>query len=437
MANYQLPAEIHDTILTTLAGLSAMPQSQAQALATNKLDSIVAVVEEDVILRSELDSAVNNIMTQYADRPGQLPPRNILEKQVLESLVLLRLQLQRAEAAGIRVGDAELEQAISSIAQQNRITPEQMRAQLASDGMDFSEFRRNLREEIIAQRLRQSVIQSRVNVSDTEIDIALASEGLKTGQVHIGLILIGIPEGASQEQISTALQKAEGVRDLLERGEMEFGAAAIRYSDAPNALEGGDIGWRSYDEIPPMFANLIQGMSKGEITRPIRGQSGYHLLKLIDTRSQQQQMVTEYRARDIMIAATELTSMDEARKKIEDIRARIVAGESFEELAKQYSDDTMTKNAGGDMGWFQANAWGPALAEALLKLKDGELSQPFRSAAGWHLLERQESRVQDVTEETKRNQARDMLARRKSDEEFERFLRQLREESFVELRLDS
>lgn len=430
-------AAISLSALFTVAALLPA-KAQAQALVSNQLDSIVAVVEEDVILRSELDTAVNNIMTQYADRQGQLPPRNILEKQVLERLVLMRLQLQRAESAGIRVGDGELEQAIRSIAQQNRITPEQMRTQLARDGMDFAEFRRNLREEIVTQRLRQSVVQSRVTVSDTEIDIALASDSMKTGQVHIGLILIAVPDGASQEQIATALSKAQGVRDLVEKGELEFGAAAIRYSDAPNALEGGDIGWRSFDEIPPLFANLVQGMSKGEITQPIRGQSGYHLLKLLDTRTEaKQETVTEYRARDILIRTSELVTMDDARRKIEDLRARILAGESFEDLARAHSDDTMTKNAGGDMGWFQAYAWGNAVGEQLLKLGDGELSEPFRSEAGWHLLQRQESRVQDVTEETKRNQARDMLARRKSDEEMERFLRQLREESFVELRLES
>ena len=426
------------TAALTVSALLPASNARAQALVSNQLDSIVAVVEEDVILRSELDTAVSNIMTQYADRASQLPPRDILEKQVLERLVLLRLQLQRAETAGIRVGDGELEQAIRSIAQQNRITPEQMRQQLARDGMDFAEFRRNLRDEIISQRLRQTVIQSRVNVSDTEIDIALASDSMKTGQVQIGLILIAVPDGASQEQISTALTKAQGVRDLITGGEMEFGAAAIRYSDAPNALEGGDIGWRSYDEIPPLFANLVQGMSKGDITQPIRGQSGYHLLKLVDTRNEaQQETVTEYKARDILVRTSELVSMEDAQAKIEEARARIVAGEKFEDVARQVSDDTMTKNAGGDMGWFQAYAWGNAVGEQVLKLRDGELSQPFRSEAGWHLLERQESRVQDITEETKRNRARDMLARRKSDEEMERFLRQLREESFVELRLGS
>ncbi|MBD8525952.1 peptidylprolyl isomerase [Pseudomarimonas arenosa] len=434
-----LPRALSVVLLgAALAALAYSPTGRAQALVSNQLDSIVALVEEDVILRSELDTAVSNIMIQYADRQAQLPPRNILEKQVLERLVLLRLQLQRAEAGGIRVGDGELEQAIRSIAQQNRITPEQMRAQLARDGMDFAEFRRNLRDEIISQRLRQSVIQNRVNVTDTEIDIALASDSMKTGQVRIGLILIAVPDGATQEQISTALTKAEGVRDLVTSGKMEFSAAAIRYSDAPNALEGGDIGWRSFDEMPPMFANVVEGMSKGDLTPPIRGQSGYHLLKLIDSRDQQQQeTVTEYRARDILIRAGDLVSMDEAKRKIDEIHARIKAGEKFEDLARTLSDDTMTKNAGGDMGWFHAYAWGNAVGEQVLQLSDGEVSEPFRTEAGWHLIQRLESRVQDVTEESKRNRAREMLARRKSDEEMERFLRQLREESFVELRLGS
>ncbi len=416
-------------------GLGAAPAVWSQSASGQDLDHIVAVVEEDVILRSELDLAINSILAQYADRPNQLPPRDVLERQVLERLVLLRLQLQRAESGGIRVGDSEVEQAIFRIAEQNRISVEGMRDQLARDGMEFSEFRRTLRDEMIAQRLRQNIIQSRVNISDTEIDILIASDSLQRGQINVAMILVGLPDGASQAQIDTARTKIEGVRDLLQKNEMEFSAAAIRYSDAPNALEGGDLGWRSYDEIPPLFANVLQGMQPGEVTQPIRTQNGFHLLKLVDRRSEAQESVTEYKARDILIRKNELVDSAEARRQIEELRARIVAGEDFAKLAREYSDDDMTASNGGDMGWFQVYAWGNAVGENLLRLKDGELSQPFESDVGWHLVERIGTREQDVTEQVLRDRARETIGRRKAEEEYQRFLRQLREESYIDLRL--
>lgn len=418
-----------------LAGLFAPFASRAQALPDNSLDRIVAIVEEDVILRSELDLAVRSIQARYADRRSQLPPLDVLERQVLESLVLLRLQLQRAESGGIRIGDGEVEQAIARIAEQNRISIDQMRQQLARDGMEFSEFRRTLRDEMTAQRLRQNIIQSRVNVSDTEIDILLASNSLKRGQVRVALLLVAVPQGAAQEQIDTARKKVEGIRDLLVRGEMEFGAAAIRYSDAPNALEGGDIGWRSFDEIPPLYANLLQGMKVGDVSQPLRDQNGFTLAKLVDAREESSESVTEFKARDILIRKTELVDSAAAKARIDELRARIEAGGDFAEIAREHSEDDMTRANGGDMGWFQAYAWGNAVGDTIMRLKDGELSQPFESDIGWHLIQRLESREQDVTEEVLRNRARETIARRKSDEEFDRFLRQLREESFVETRL--
>jgi peptidyl-prolyl cis-trans isomerase SurA len=405
------------------------------AQSDNALDRIVAVVEEDVILRSELDLALNSIYSQYAERMNQLPPREVLERQVLERLVLLRLQLQRADSGGIRVGDSEVEQAIVRIAEQNRISIEQMRQQLARDGMAFDEFRRTLRDEMVAQRLRQSIIQSRVSVSDTEIDILLAGDSLQRGQVSVGLILVALPDAASPEQVETAKTKIDGVRDLVDRGEMEFSAAAIRYSDAPNALEGGDMGWRGYDALPPLLANVVQGMQVGQVSQPIRGPNGYLLLRLNDRRDQAQETVTEYSARDILIRKTELLNSAEARRRIDELRARVIAGEDFAKLAREHSEDDMTASNGGDMGWFQLYAWGNGVGETLLRLQDGEVSQPFETDIGWHLLQRLGTREQDVTEDVLRNRARETIGRRKAEEEYQRFLRQLREESFVDLRL--
>lgn len=421
-------------VLLLLLAVAASPL-HAQALALDPVDSIVAVVDEDVILRSELDRAVANIRTQFASRADQLPPPNVLEKQVLERLILMRLQLQRAEMAGVRIGDLELEQAISRIAQQNSLTLETLRTQLAAEGTGYDEFRQQLREELTAQRLRQSIAQSRVAVSDTEIEIALASESMKRGQIHVGLILVGLPDGATAEQIGAAQTKIEGVRKLIESGEMEFSAAAIRYSDHQTALEGGDLGWRSFDEIPPLFANLVQGMNPGDVSQPVRGPSGYSLIKLIETREQANQSLTEYHARGIMVRTSEVVTPEQAKQKADALYARLQAGEDFAKVAKESSEDVITRNQGGDMGWFAAQGWGSSVGEAVMALKDGELSQPFASEVGWHIIERLGTREQDITEESRRNAARETIARRKADEEFERFLRQLRDEAYIDNRL--
>ena len=407
----------------------------AQSLGVAPVESIVAIVEEDVILRSELDRAVANIRNQYAGSQQQLPPADVLEKQVLDRLVLLRLQLGRAIDAGVRISDSEVDQTVQNIAQQNSITETQLRAQLQRDGLPFDEFRQTLRDELTAQRLRQNITQSRVNVSDTEIDILLASNSLKRGEVRTSHLLVAIPEGATQEQLDIARKKIEGVQQLISRGELDFKAAAIRYSDAPNALDGGDLGWRSFDEVPSLFANLLAGMEKGDVSQPIRGPSGYHLMQVTDKRERSTETVTEYHMRGIMVRSNEIVTSEQALTKANKISQRLLAGEDFAVVAKEVSDDSMTRNQGGDMGWFPPMAWGTAVGNQVLALKDGETSAPFSSEVGYHILQRLGSRVQDVTAESERKRARDTIAKRKSEEEFERFVRQLRDESFVETRL--
>ena len=416
--------------------LGASPITLAQALHTTPIDSIVAVVEEDVILRSELDQAVHNIRLRLADRTDQLPPPNVLEKQVLERLVMMRLQLQRAEDMGLRVGDIELDQTVSRIAQQQGVTPDQMRAQLARDGINYQDFRQQLRDELIVSRLQQNFVQSRVTVSESEIDNALAARG-DQNQIHLGYLLVSMPDGASPEQIETARTKIEGIRSLITRGEMDFAAAAMRYSDHQTALEGGDMGWREADEIPPLFTNVLSSMQKGDISQPLRGPSGFSLIHLIDTREQGVETLTEYRARSIMVRATDLVTREQARSKIDALLARIQGGEEFAAVAREASDDQITRSQGGDMGWFPLNAWGPAVANVLTGLADGQVSEPFQSDVGWHLIQRIESREQDITQEAQRNRMRETIVRRKADEEFDRFLRQLRDESYVDERLGS
>lgn len=425
-------------VLAVLLALSAaLAPGHALAQATTAVDGIIAVVDEDVILRSELDRAVNNITAQYANTPGQLPPRDVLERQVLDRLVLARIQLTRARDSGIRVSDGELAQAIETVASRNRMTQDQLRQRLAADGLSYEEFRASLRDELLIERLRQRYVQSRVQISEAEIDQLLAVREIGGPEVRLANIVVGLPEGASPDEVALAQKKARDIKAVIERGELDFRAAAIRYSDAQNALEGGDIGWRALDAIPPAFVGLIQQMQPGQISEPVRGPSGYQLIQLVETREQGRQTLTEYNAQGIMIRVTPTLPAEAARQKAEDLYSRIQAGEDFAKLARENSDDTLSRNDGGDMGWFQVNAWGTAVGSQLNALQDGQVSRPFQSDAGWHIIKRLGVREQDVTEQNRRNQAREIIAQRKAEEEFERFLRQLRSEAYVESRLSA
>jgi len=423
-------------LLLALSLLAPM-SLQAQSLPSDQLDGIVAVVEEDVILRSELNRAVENIVRQYASSPEQLPPRASLERQVLERLVQLRLQIQRADGIGIRISDVELDGAVQMIAQQNGVTPEQMRQQLQLDGFSYPAFRESLREEMLVQRLRSRIMQSRVSVSETEVDILLARGGMRGKQFHIGNLLVGVPDGATPEQLAAAREKIDGIRKLIVEG-MEFEAAAIRYSDAGNALEGGDLGWRGTEEIPAAFATLISEMSVGEVSEPIRGPSGFQLIRVHGMRDgSATRMVEEYQLSDIMIRVTELVDENRARNRIEDLRRRALAGERFADLAREHSQNSASAALGGDMGWMQIDTFPAEFSRPVMEMSDGEISQPIRSSQGWHLIQRVATRQVDRTEDLLREEARQIIARRKADEEFERFIRQMRDEAYVDTRLGS
>ncbi|MCE7031083.1 peptidylprolyl isomerase [Lysobacter sp. GX 14042] len=401
------------------------------------IDGIAAVVDEDVVLRSELDRAIANIRSQYVGREDQLPPAAVLERQVAERLVLLKLQVARARDTGVRVGDQEVDQAIAAIAGQNGATTQQLVAQLAADGLDFEQFRDSVREELMIQHLRNRFAQSEIAVTDAEVDAALQAQAGGGQQYHIAHILVGLPEGATPEQINTAQQKIEGIKALLDRGEMNFAAAAVRYSDSPNALEGGDLGWRGRNEIPSAFSQLVAEMSPGEVTAPIRGPSGFQLVQLVDARDGSQagtQMATQVRASHILIRTAEGTDPAEARAEADTLHARLVGGASFEELARTQSQDTSSQANGGDLGWFMPQEYGPEFATVLAGLRDGELSQPFQTPAGWHIVKLTGTREADIGDQSRRAQVREMLGRRKLEDRWERFVREMRNEAYVDLR---
>ncbi|MFZ1838516.1 MAG: peptidylprolyl isomerase, partial [Dokdonella sp.] len=413
-------------LLATLILLLALaaPFAQAQLMPTEKLDGIVAVLDGDVILRSELERQVATVQAQYANNPQQLPPRAELERQVLDRLIMSKLQVARADETGIRIADSEIDQTLGQIAAQNRMDVDQLRQAITRQGMSWEQFRHNVHDESLIQKLRQRVVQSRVQVSDTEIELLLKNGGVQRGQLHLGHIQITLPDGASPEQIAAAQAKAEDVARQIRDG-MDFAAAAIRYSDAQNALDGGDLGWRSYDELPPAFAEIAEKLQIGQSAPPVRGPNGFHIIKLIERREATSDLVTEYHARHILVRITEIVSAAQAEKTIRDLRARILAGEDFAKLAKEFSNDTGTANLGGDMGWFVKGAYGSKIAEMLTETKVGEISEPFLSDAGWHILEPLATRTEDKTAEAERDKARQTLGSRKAEEEYGNFLRQI------------
>lgn len=426
-------------LASLLAVSSVSAPLQVLAQEAQPLDRIAAVVDEDVILQSELQRAIANIKAQYAGRENQLPPEDVLSRQVLERLVLVKLQVARAQGSGIRVSDQELNQAMNAIAQQNGSDLDALRQRLAHDGIDFNDFRASVRDEITVQRLRQSFAQSRISVSEGEVDAALKQQATVGNQYHLAHILIALPDGSNADQIATGQKKAEGVKALLDKGELDFNAAAVRYSDSPNALEGGDLGWRSLDEIPQAFAQLMEKMKPGEVVGPIRGPSGFQLLKLVEVRdasaaSGGAHTVTEYHGRHILVRADDHQSDAAAKAKIDTLRARIAGGADFETVAKESSEDNNSKGQGGDLGWFPVDAFGPAFGQQVAGIQDGGVSQPFRTDAGWHIVQRVATRQTDVTNDNQRAQIRETIGRRKLEDEYNRFLQELRGEAYVSFR---
>jgi peptidyl-prolyl cis-trans isomerase SurA len=417
------------------AALAAPQLVRAQSLPAEPLDRIVAVVDEDVVLKSELDTQVSRVVAQYAKSPQQLPPRDVLEHQVLERLILQKLQLTRADSSGVKVSDAEIDQALTGLAAQNHIDLSQLRQAIQAQGMDYEQFRRSVRDELIVQRLRQRVVQSRVQVSDAEVDTLLKNGALHRGQLHLGYILISVPDGATPDQIEVAKKKADDTKQQIEGG-MDFAAAAIRYSDAPNALEGGDLGWRNADELPPAFADASDKMQEGQVSAPIRGPNGFHIIKLLGKKDQSAaQLVTEYHARHILFKISELVSSEQAEKEAAAARQRIAGGEDFAKVAKDLSQDTATARLGGDLGWFAGEAYGTRVGTIIKDMKPGEITQPFQTDAGWHVMQLVDTRSTDKSNELQRDQAKNMIFQRKAEDEYESFLRQIRSEAYVEVRL--
>lgn len=417
--------------LGTLLTATALAQAQP-------LDAIVAVVNDDVIVQSEIDAQISQVLPELAARGTAAPARAILERQVLDRLILDRLQTQRAQQLGIEVDEATLTQAVTSIAARNGLSLEELRDALLASGISYEAFRDETRDDIITARLQQEEVIKNIRVSDQEIDRFLATEAdslLRRTEVRLGHILIALPDNPSEAQVNAARSRIEQLLRRARSGE-DFAALAVANSAGGRALEGGDLGWFPLAEVPSLAVEPATQLRKGEISEPLRSPSGFHLIRLTDIKGDAPEPMAQTHARHILIRTSEVVSDQDARTRLEQLRLRISGGDDFSTLARSHSDDTGSALKGGDLGWINPGDTVPAFEEAMDALAPGAIGQPFQSPFGWHLVQVLERRNQDTTDELLRRKAEQVLKQRKAEDATELWLRQLRAQAYVELRQD-
>ncbi|NMF98998.1 peptidylprolyl isomerase [Aromatoleum toluolicum] len=435
----RIPSRLCIALVLGLAGAPALLPAHAAPARPVAVDRIVAVVNNEVITTLELRERVQQAQRQLARQGTALPPAEVFERQVLERLVLERAQQQLAAETSLKVDDATLERAIGRIADNNRMSMTDLRLALEKDGITWNRFRDQIRSEILLTRLRERDVDSRVVVTDAEIENFLANnaDALSGEEFHVAHILVRVPEGATMQLQSERLARAESVIERLRAGE-DFGRIAASYSDAPDGLSGGDLGWRGRDRLPVLFADAVRQMQPGEVSKVIRSPAGFHIVKLVERRGGAAaglQQMQQTRARHILIRTSEIVTDADAESRLKGLRERVVNGANFAELAKVNSAD-LSAAKGGDLGWVNPGDTVPEFERAMEGLKPGEVSPPIKSPFGWHLILVEERRMQDVTDERKRAAARNALRERKAEEAYEEWLRQLRDRTYVEYRME-
>ncbi len=401
------------------------------------LDKIVAVVDDDVIMQSEVDIRRQAVVGQLQGKDNRLPPEDILNQQIIERLIIESLQIQMADRAGVRVSDEELNAALTRIAAQNNMSLAEFSVEIEKDGISYIEMREQIRKEIAISRVQQGVMRNRIQVTEQEIKVFLESEAGKTitaDEYRLAHILLPFPADATGDQIREVQMKAEALMQELENG-ADFQSLAIERSTASDALEGGDLGWRKTVQLPTMFSDLAPHMAVGEIGGPIKSGSGYHVIKLLDKRGAAAEgQVEQTRVRHVLVRPSEILSDAEARQFAESLRAEVAAGRPFEEIAKLHSDDPGSALSGGDLDWNPAGTFVPEFEEQMNNSEINELSEVFKTQHGYHFLEVTGRRVEDLSQELLMRQAANFLRNQKMDEELETWIRELRDEAFVEIR---
>jgi peptidyl-prolyl cis-trans isomerase SurA len=420
-----------------LAGSCAWAQDAPRPRIA-QIDRIVAVVNNEVITHYELQSRVRDSLRELRRRGTPAPNVSELERQVLERMITERVQLQLARDTALRVDELDLDRTVTRIAEANKMSLAEFRRAFEKDGIPFERFREDLRNEVLLQRLREREVDNRISVAESEIETFMSEQKESkdvASELKISHILVRVPEQATPDQLLRLRGRAEEILKRLKEG-ADFGQVAATYSDAPDGLQGGDMGWRQRDHLPDLYLQAAADLQPGAVSAVLRSPAGFHVLKLVDRRSAEAAATVEQnRVRHILVRTNEVVSEDEARRRLEQLRERIVNGADFGELARQHSDDgSAARN--GDLGWIYPGDTVPDFERAVSDLSPNQVSQPVRSPFGWHLIQLLERRNADVSADRKRLEARKALRERKSDEAYQEWLRQLRDRAYVEYRLE-
>jgi peptidyl-prolyl cis-trans isomerase SurA len=424
-------------LAAVLGCASAQAQDRDLSSRGQLLDGIAAIVNDGIVLKSELAAETDRIVQRLEAQGTKIPPERSIAQQVLERLVISRIQLQRAERVGIQVSDETLNNALENVAQRNNVTIAELPRVLAAEGLDYQAYRSQMRDQIAIEQLRQRDVLSRISVTPREIDEYLArQEGRAAFNMEFDLsqILVAVSPSASPDDVAAAEKKVGEIRERIRSGE-DFAQLAVTYSDGQQALEGGRLGWLKGDELPTLFTAVVPGLAEGQVSEPIRSASGFHLVLLNDRRGGEPIIEQQVHVRHILIAPNEVLDDDTALARLKGIRERILAGDDFAAVARVVSDDPGSKNEGGDLGWTGPGVFAPEFQAAADQLPENTLSEPVRTRFGWHIIEVLGRRVQDTTEEVKRQQAGLAIRNSKLSEETELWTRRLRDQAFVEYRI--
>ncbi|MCM5703909.1 peptidylprolyl isomerase [Larsenimonas salina] len=419
--------------LAAVIGLSPLAHAAAQPL-----DRIVAVVNQDAIMQSDLNRRLQEVREQLDSRGVTPPPMETLKREVLDRMILEDIQLQMAKRANVSVDDDQLSQSLRQVAKSNGFESVQaFQAALGKQGVSFDSVREQVRREMIISQVQRQKVAGRVSVSDREVEQYLDHLGAADkAQYHLAHILVSLPENASAAQVAKARAQAEKLRTQLEASGKSFEEMAGKLAQQNDSLSGGDLGWRPRNELPTIFADVVPAMSKGEISEPIRSASGFHLVELVDKKGGQQKLISQVKARHILISPNPNRSDAKARALAERVYNELKQGADFDALAKQYSDDKGTALNGGELGWSEPSEMVPAFAKALESLPQGQISEPVKSRFGYHVIEVEGRRQRDVTEQAQREQIRQKLFTRKVNEELESWQQEIRASAYVDNRLD-
>lgn len=405
--------------------------------APQLIDKVVAVVDKSVIMQSEVDERLMQVAQNARANKMALPDMKVLEQQVVDHLISEHLQLQMAKRVGITISDEQVNQAIEQIRTSNRLTPEEFTRQLEIDGLTLQSLREKVRRDITLQHIQQGVVQQRIHISPLEIDNFLKSADAQfwiSPEYHLGHILISLSQAASPEEVEAARLKSEELVKRIREG-ANFAEVAIAESKGPTALNGGDLGWRKTSDLPSLFADLLPKLEVGQVSEPARSPAGFHILKVYDRRGGEQQKELQSKARHILVKPSAILSDEDAKAKLLQLRERILKGEDFAALAKENSEDIGSMLAGGDLGWSRPGMFVPEFEQTMAKMAVGEISAPFRSQFGWHILQVQERREEDITDELLRDKAARILTSRRFEDELQIWLREMRDDAFVEVKI--